>query len=53
MLLKATLHKLPDLERKLCSAYHKKVNRSGVSLINLATFFGVLIKLQSTVWSCI
>lgn len=25
VLLKATFHKLPDLEQKLCSAYHKKV----------------------------
>lgn len=24
-LLKSTLHKLPDLEQKLCSTYHKKV----------------------------
>ena len=29
LLLKATLHKLPDLERKLCSAYHKKVRTWG------------------------
>ena len=24
-LLKASLHKLPDLEKKLCSVYHRKV----------------------------
>ncbi len=29
VLLKALLHKLPDLEKKLCSVYHKKVSLTG------------------------
>ncbi len=40
-LLKASLQKLPDLEKKLCSAYHKKVQivLKGLSVLYLNGFY--------------
>lgn len=47
-LLKALFHKLPDLEKKLCSVYHRKVFWSTFIIHSVVVIVDVVVKLQSS-----